>query len=105
MVYLCRNDLKHTLEYASNGCYALTGYKADDLILNRLIPYGDLIYPDDREMVWINVQNAIVQQKPFELVYRIHTRNRQIKWVRDLGSASLATNADQRLLEGFITDI
>lgn len=105
MVYQCRTDLKHTLEYASKGCYALTGYAAEDLILNQVVPYGDLIDSDDREMVWINVQNAVVQQKPFELVYRIHTRNRQVKWVRDLGSCTFPSLGKQPLLEGFITDI
>ncbi|HSB65286.1 MAG TPA: HD domain-containing phosphohydrolase, partial [Anaerolineales bacterium] len=105
MVYQCRNDLSHTLEYASKGCYALTGYQPEDLILNRVVPYGDLIYPDDREMVWINVQNSVIQRKPFELVYRIHTRNRQIKWVRDLGSSSFVANGEQPLIEGFVTDI
>ncbi len=105
MVYQCRNDLKHTLEYASKGCYALTGYQAEDLVMNQFVAYGDLIDPDDLEMVWINVQNAITQQKPFELVYRIHTRNRQVKWVRDLGSCTIATHGIHPILEGFITDI
>ncbi len=105
MVYQCRNDLNHTLEYTSKGCYALTGYRAEDLILNRVIPFGDLIFPDDREMVWINVQNAVIQQKSYELVYRIHTRSRQIKWVRDLGGCALANHNNQLLLEGFISDI
>jgi putative nucleotidyltransferase with HDIG domain/PAS domain S-box-containing protein len=105
MVYQCRNDLDHTLEYASKGCFALTGYLPEDLILSRVIPYGDLIDPDDREMVWINVQNALNQRKPFELVYRIHTRDKQVKWVRDLGSSSYFINGNQQLLEGFVTDI
>lgn len=105
MIYQCRNDLNHTLEYASKGCYALTGYQADDLIMNHVIPYGDLIYPDDREMVWINVQNAVLQRKSFELVYRIYTRSRQVRWIRDLGASSSANHGKQQLLEGFITDI
>jgi len=105
MVYQCRNDLNHTLEYASKGCYALTGYQAEDLVMNQVIPYGDLIYPDDREMVWINVQNAVLQQKSFELVYRIYTRSRQIRWIRDLGASTSAIHGNPQLLEGFITDI
>jgi len=105
MVYQCRNDWNHTLVFASKGCYALTGYLADDLIMNHVTPYGDLIHPEDREMVWINIQNAFVQQKSFELVYRILTRNRQIKWVRDLGASSPSNNGHGQILEGFITDI
>jgi len=105
MVYQCRSDWNRTLVFASKGCYALTGYEAEDLIMNQITPFGDLVHPEDREMVWINVQNAFVQQKPFELVYRIQTRNRQIKWVRDLGASSPGDNGNRQLLEGFITDI
>jgi response regulator RpfG family c-di-GMP phosphodiesterase len=105
MVYQCRNDWNHTLEYASKGCYALTGYPADDLIMNNVTAYGDLIYPDDREMVWINIQNASVLQKSFELVYRIQTRSHQIKWVRELGVNATGNNGSRHLLEGFVTDI
>ena len=105
MVYQCRNDWNHTLVFASKGCYALTGYQVDDLIMNHVTPFGDLIHPEDREMVWINIQNAFVQQKPFELVYRILTRNRQIKWVRDLGARSPNSNGHGQILEGFVTDI
>jgi HD-GYP domain-containing protein (c-di-GMP phosphodiesterase class II) len=105
MVYQCRNDLNHTLEYASKGCFALTGYQAEELVMNQVIPYGNLIYPDDRDMVWINVQNAVLQRKSFELVYRIYTRSRQIRWIRDLGASSSANHGNQQLLEGFITDI
>ena len=105
MVFQCRNDANRTLEYASKGCYELTGYRAEDLLGNQVVSYGDLIYPDDREMVWINIQNAIVLRKSFELVYRIHTQNRQIKWVREVGSAASIIDGHFQLLEGFISDI
>jgi PAS domain S-box-containing protein len=105
MVFQCRNDSNRTLEYVSKGCYLLTGYQVEDLIRNRVTSYGDLIYPDDREMVWINIQNAVVQRKSFELVYRIHTQNRKIKWVREVGSGLPSDNGSHQLLQGCITDI
>ncbi len=105
MIFQGRNDSERTLEYASKGCYDLTGYQTDELVGNRVMAYGDLIYPDDREMVWINIQNALVQRKSFELVYRIHTQSRNVKWVREVGSSSLARNDSHQLLEGFISDI
>jgi HD-GYP domain-containing protein (c-di-GMP phosphodiesterase class II) len=105
MVYQSRNDWNHTLEYTSAGCYALTGYPADELIMNRVTAYGDLICREDREMVWINIQNAALQRKSFELVYRIQTRNQSIKWVRELGSSSSGHYGNHLMLEGFITDV
>jgi HD-GYP domain-containing protein (c-di-GMP phosphodiesterase class II) len=105
MLFQCRNDSNRTLEYVSKGCFGLTGYQADDLIRNRVMSYGNLIYPDDREMVWINIQNAVVQRTSFELVYRIHTQNRTIKWVREVGSGTPTVGDSHQLLEGCITDI
>lgn len=105
MLFQCRNDSNRTLEYVSKGCFGLTGYQADDLIRNRVMSYGNLIYPDDREMVWINIQNAVVQRTSFELVYRIHTQNRTIKWVREVGSGTPTVGGSHQLLEGCITDI
>ncbi len=105
MVFQCRNDSNHTLQYVSKGCYELTGYHAEDLIGNRVISYGDLICPDDRDMVWLNIQNAVIQQKSFELVYRIQTQSRQIRWVREVGNSTPPINGCDQLLEGFITDI
>jgi putative nucleotidyltransferase with HDIG domain/PAS domain S-box-containing protein len=105
MLFQCRNDSSRTLEYVSKGCYDLTGYQADDLIRNRVTSYGNLIYPDDREAVWINIQNAVVQRTSFELVYRIHTHNRKIKWVREVGSGLPMINGSHQMLEGCITDI
>lgn len=56
-------------------------------------------------MVWINIQNAVVQQTSFELVYRIHTQKRTIKWVREVGSGTPIIDGSHQLLEGCITDI
>ncbi|OGO26260.1 MAG: hypothetical protein A2136_09360 [Chloroflexi bacterium RBG_16_54_11] len=104
LVYQCHNDWNHTLVFASKGCHTLTGYQVEDLVMNHVTAYGDLIHPDDREMVWINLQNASVQGKSYELVYRIHTRSRLVKWVRDRGLTVVGENNQPRL-EGFITDI
>ncbi len=105
MLFQCRNDSNRTLEFVSKGCFDLTGYQADDLIRNRVTSYGNLIYPDDREMVWINIQNAVVQRTSFELVYRIHTQDRTIKWVREVGSGTQVIDGSHQLVEGCITDI
>lgn len=41
-VYRCRNDADRTLGFISDGCFALTGYRADELIANRVSSLGAL---------------------------------------------------------------
>ncbi len=56
MAYRCKNDPDWTMEFVSKGCEALTGLKPAELIART---YAELIEPEDRDMVWAQVQAAI----------------------------------------------
>jgi PAS domain S-box-containing protein len=105
MVYRRKNDADWTMEYASEGCLDLTGYTSYELIQNHTNSYGSLIYPEDRETVWVHIQSALQQKQPYELIYRISTRDNQEKWVRERGRGSFDAAENLLGLEGFITDI
>ncbi|OPY26520.1 MAG: putative diguanylate cyclase [Methanocella sp. PtaU1.Bin125] len=105
MVYRCRNDRDWTMEYVSDGCLALTGYRPDDLVHNRGIAYNDLIHPDDREKVWERIQDALAKEGPFQLSYRIRTAKGEEKWVWEQGRRAPGEKPGDIALEGFITDI
>lgn len=105
MVYRCRNDRDWTIEYVSDGCLELTGYKPADLILNRHISFNDLIYPDDQEHLREEIQDAIRMKKPFKSSYRIRTASGQEKWVWEHGRSVPGDKPGDIALEGFITDI
>ncbi|MBI3595553.1 MAG: PAS domain S-box protein [Nitrospirae bacterium] len=105
MVYRCRNDKDWTVEFASEGCFGLTGYQPSDLT-SRKVSYGhDLVHPDDQEPVWNDVQAALREKRSFQLVYRIITANKKEKWVWEQGMGIFSSNGDLLALEGFITDI
>ena|ERR1039458_4521818 len=61
MVYRCRSDRKWTMEVVSDGCEALTGYKAIDLVGVDAPTYNSLIRSDDRDRIWNEVQEALEQ--------------------------------------------
>jgi two-component system cell cycle sensor histidine kinase/response regulator CckA len=105
MAYRCRNDRDWTIEFASEGCADLTGYPATDLLHNRVKAYADLIHPEDQEAVWNDVQNALREKKPFQLVYRIITAGGSEKWVWEQGQGVFSADGELSALEGFITDI
>lgn len=105
MAYRCADDPYWTMEFVSNGCLALTGYAAADLIGNARVAYGDLIVHDDADMVWNGVQHALVAREPYVLTYRIRDRAGQTRWVWEQGAGVFAPDGGLLALEGFITDI
>ncbi|MBD3224855.1 MAG: PAS domain S-box protein, partial [Caldithrix sp.] len=104
MAYRCHNTKNWTMEFVSEGCQNITGYKPEELIHNHTIAYGELISDDDYDRVWQEVQNAIKKDKKFELEYRIRTKTNEERWVWERG---VAVSGDEHveMLEGFISDI
>lgn len=105
MAYRCQNDPDWTMEFVSDGCLALTGYQAEQLLHNSGASYAQLIHADDREMVWQSVQTALKEKQPFQLIYRIVTARKAVKWVWEQGQGIFDGNGEVVALEGFISDI
>lgn len=105
MAYRCRNAPGWPMEFVSQGSLELTGYPPEALMNGAKIDYGDLVHSDDREMVWGEVQQAIVERRPFELTYRLITADGEEKWVWEQGQAIYHSQREAIHLEGFITDI
>lgn len=105
MAYRCRNDPNWTMEFVSEGCVRLTGYRVEEIIDNRRVSFNDLIHPEDRAPVWETVQEALRGRRSFVLLYRIHAASGEEKWVWEQG-AGVFSKADELIaLEGFIMDI
>ena len=104
IIYRCRNDEDWTMEFVSEDCYSLTGYRPSDLIHNKKIAYGQLIHPEDQKTVWDEVQAAIGEKRAFRLHYRIKTAKGEEKWVWELGRKIPSPEGAIERLEGFIID-
>ena len=76
MVYRCLNDKNWTMKFVSEKCFELTGYRSDEIIENRVISYNDLILPEDRRIIWKNLQKAMADKSSFIEEYRIKTQRR-----------------------------
>ncbi|MCP4547503.1 MAG: PAS domain S-box protein [bacterium] len=105
MAYRCRYDPDWTMEFVSDGCLSLTGYMVEELLENASIPYGDLIHPDDRQMVWDVVQVTLDEKRVFQITYRITTKRGETRWVWEQGQCITDEQGEIAALEGFITDI
>ncbi|RLA92089.1 MAG: hypothetical protein DRG25_06845 [Deltaproteobacteria bacterium] len=104
MVFKCRNDRDRTMEFVSNGCYELTGYRASELIHNRKVTYGELIHPDDRSLVWDEVEKALEENRLLRLHYRIITASGEEKWVLEHSYGVASTEETIKRMLGFVID-
>lgn len=105
MAYRCANNVNWTMQFVSEGCYQLTGYRVDELINDKVVSYGNLIHKDDQLLVYETVQNSINNREPFTMLYRIKTWQGLEKWVWEKGRAIYDDYGNVIYLEGFITDI
>lgn len=104
MAYRCLNDDDWTMLFVSDGALDLTGYPPEALVANSVISYAALIHPDDRSMVWDEVQAALAEKKPFRLMYRISSASGEEKWVWEQGRGVFSEDGTLLALEGLMID-
>jgi len=103
MAYRCLNVPSWTMQFVSLGSTALCGYTPDQLL--RGTPHwGDIIHPDDQPAVGQQLQSALRRDEPFEIYYRVLTRDKNIRWVCERGAA-VTNDRGETSIEGLITDI
>lgn len=106
MVYRCKLGQVWILDYVSDKCLQVTGFKSDDLVNNKTVSYYDLIYPEDLKKNYEIIKTALEERKPFQLIYRINTAAGFEKWVWEQGIGIYSEKDDETVaLEGFVTDI
>ena len=105
MAYKCENDRSWTMKFVSEGCEDLTGYAPEEIVDNTLVAYGDLVLDEDKRFVWEEVQKSLNNKQPFELEYRIKTREGKVKWVWERGRGLYGQDGELENIHGFISDV
>ena len=105
MVYRSRDDEFWTMEFVSEGCKALTGYRAEDLLFNSRISYEEVTHPEDRARVRTAIGDAVAATRRFDIVYRIVRADGTPRWVLERGSGIFGPDGRLQAIQGFIQDI
>lgn len=105
MIYRGQNDRDWTIEFASEGCFELTGYTPLELVDNHTVSLADLIHPEDKDYVWNFVQMRLTRRERYELNYRIVDRDGQTRWVWEQGRGIYSSKGEFLGLEGYITEV
>ena len=104
MAYRCINCKDWPMEFVSEGCFALCGYTREAIEKQSVLWGKCFTFPEDIQRVEKAITSAVDKGQPFEVEYRITTRNNEEKWVWERGRSVDFRNG-QHILEGFITDI
>ncbi|MBS3995591.1 MAG: PAS domain S-box protein [Alkaliphilus sp.] len=105
MVYRCKYDEYWTMEYVSDGCLNLTGYKPDEFIDNAVIDFNSIIEEDFREILRGKWKLAMEQASIFEQEYPLIAKDGSKRWVLERGQIIYTEDGKINALEGIITDI
>lgn len=104
IAYRCKFDKDWTMEFLSQGCEEMTGFRDRDFY-DGLITWGHLILAEDREYVWQEISRHVAAGEPFQIEYRIRDRQGQVKWFWEKGCGVFDSTGQAAAIEGFITDI
>ena len=105
MVYRFRTDRDGTMEFVSDGCLDLTGYRVADFLDHGVSYRRQVVHPDDHESAWQNILTALKAKRAFQVVYRIRTADASEKWVSEQGRGIFAPDGALTDVEGFISDV
>lgn len=105
MAYRCDYDKQWTMQFVSDGCFALTGYTPEDLVFNKTLSYKDVILPEYRESIWEEWKDILAKKSSFQYEYEILTATGERKWVMEKGEGVYGEKDQIESLEGIVLDI
>ncbi len=105
MAYRCLFDSDWTMLFVSDGCCELTGYRPEDLIMNKTLTFNDLIKEEYRGTLWLEWERVLAGHATFKSEYAITTASGEDKWVLETGQGVYRGDGTVEAIEGIIIDI
>ncbi|MDY9922046.1 MAG: PAS domain S-box protein [Synergistota bacterium] len=105
MAYRCLYDPEWTMLFVSDGCFELTGYRPEDLVSSKTLPFSDLIKEEYKQMLWLEWERVLALHKAFKSEYAITTASGESKWVLETGQGVYRSDGSVEAIEGIIIDI
>jgi PAS domain S-box-containing protein len=93
------------MEFFNDRVYPMTGYNVEELEGGEVCSIEPLIVQEDRADVVATVKNAIMEDKPFEVDYRLRHKNEEIRYFSERGRPICGPDGDPLYIDGVIVDI
>jgi len=105
IIYRVLIEENNRMVFFNNMVQIMTGYNTEDLKQGKVCSIFPLILPEDRIYVINAVKNAIRDNVPFEVKYRIKHKSGEIKWFFEKGWLVIGDNGKSSYIDGVILDI
>lgn len=104
-LYRCRADEHYTMLDMTDGIQRIFGYKADEIVGNRVRTLTSIMCEDDVPAMDAVVGKALENRTDWTLEYRIRHNSGHLIWVTETGGGVWDTNGELLYLEGSIVNI
>ena len=105
MAYRCNYDRNWTMQFVSDGCYDLTGYRPESLLNSKDLSFNEIIKEEYREILWLEWEKVLSLRTAFRMEYEIITAGGKSKWVLETGQGVYGIDGSVEAIEGIIIDI
>lgn len=105
MAFRCQYNRKRAMQFISDGCYPLTGYRPEEFYGNNNLFYNVIICEEYRELVQAENANTLACRIPFKFEYEIVTASGEKKWVLETSQGVYNAKGEAEAIEGIIIDI
>jgi PAS domain S-box-containing protein len=101
-VHLRENN--HT-QYFNDMVRQMTGFSAEELTSGSICPIESLILPGDRERVAGDVERAVLHNSPFQVEYRLRSKEGETRYFLERGRPVVGTDGKPLYIDGVVFDI
>ncbi len=91
--------------YVSPQCEALLGYSAYEIISESSIYFDQIIHVEDRTRVMAAFRRCIESGHPVDFEYRVITKDKQEKWLRDRAVLVRNDEGEPLFIQGIASDV
>ncbi len=105
VTFNCLADENETLTFISKEIYNLSGYRPEEFIEKKKLPYDSLIHADDLKSVKNQIAEKLRLKQSFDLIYRIIHKSGEIIWVHERGRGNYNDQGILLFTSGTISDI
>lgn len=103
ILYRRADDDAWTLEYVTDGCQKLTGYRPIDLLYSMAARYIDIVHPEDLVRVvgeFARARDAALEH--LEIRYRVVAKDGSVRNVLDLADITYLPDGNIDIVEGMV---